>query len=316
MNRGVKIILNILIFTLIIGFGYYMVHSIIPNEETTQSGQQGADPLYKKTNSIDAASPIVCFDIYDNTIYAALSGKISVFGITGSHLYDFVIEVDVRDIIVEDESIWLLYPTRIDVYALGGHKKGGWEACSNIADYCAFATTGEYVFVTDAENKEMVQYDKQGRLVRFIKSPQGFIIPSYSFGIVNINDTIYCSNSGRHQIESYTLDGVFVASFGVTGTQAGAFAGCCNPVYLTKSANGNILTSEKGNPRISCYGRNGKFRTILFDTHALGGVTDAYKVRALSDNIYIANKKTISVYTFDSNLLEKSCTGCQEKCSL
>ena len=332
MNKTLKIGLNILVFTLIAGFGYYMVHSIISEEKTTQSGEENQEntfvSLYEKINSFDAASDILCFDIYENSIFVVLSGKISVFDLSGKHQHDFEIEPNVRDIVVEGRdgacpvstTIYLLYATQIDLYSLDGQKKGEWEACSDNSDYCSFTTTKDYVFVTDAKNKNIVQYDKQGKLVRFIKSPEGFIIPSYSFGIININDTIYCSNSGRHRIESYTLDGEFITSFGKPGTQAGAFAGCCNPVYLAKSSNGHILTSEKGNPRISCYGKNGKFRTILFDSNTLGGGTTAYEIHVSGENIYVASGKTISVYGSRDGACPvstgKSCAGCKEECPL
>jgi len=327
-NKILKISLNILIFLLIAGFGYYMVHSIMSDEKfplsNDESGENSFISPYKKTDSFNTTSNILCFDVYENEIYAVLYNKISIFDLSGKYLRDFEIEPDARDIAVETQyiasipttTIYLLYPNRIDIYSSDGQKTGGWEACSNNSDYCSFTTTKEYVFVTDAENKNLVQYNKEGGLVRFIKSPDGFVIPSYSFGIININDTIYCSNSGRHKIESYTLDGKFIASFGESGAGAGAFAGCCNPVYLAKNPNGHILTSEKGNPRISCYSRDGKFRTILFDAKVLGGGTDAYKICVSGENIYIANRKTISVYGFDSNLSKKSCVGCEEECSL
>ncbi|MCL1822413.1 MAG: DUF5711 family protein, partial [Prolixibacteraceae bacterium] len=281
MNKTLKIILNILVFLLIAGFGYYMVHSMMPEEKTTASDIGNGDKTfvspYKKINSFDLASEIIGFAISGNAIYVAQSYKISVFDLSGKHQHDFAIEANVRDIMVEDARIYLLYPTSIDLYSLEGEKTDEWKACSDNSDYCSLTTTQEYVFVTDVEDKLICQYDKQGRLVRFIKSPEGFIIPSYSFDIISINDTVYCSNSGRHKIESYTVDGEFIASFGVAGTQAGAFAGCCNPVYLEKSFDGNILTSEKRIPRISCYGKNGKFRTILFDSNTLGGGTSAYE---------------------------------------
>ena len=38
MNKTLKITLNILIFLLIAGFGYYMVHSIMSEEKMVQSG--------------------------------------------------------------------------------------------------------------------------------------------------------------------------------------------------------------------------------------------------------------------------------------
>ena len=325
MNKTLKITLNLFVFLLIVGFGYYMFHSMRSERKTTQPGEENSDftfiSPYEKTNSFDAASQIQSFDIYSNSIYVALTDKVSVFDLQGNLQYDFAIETGARNIVLDgrDKACLVLYSTRIDLYTFEGEKKDEWEACSANSDYCAFTTTKDYVFVTDAENKNIVQYDKLGNLVRFIKSPEGFIIPSYAFDIISINDTIYCSNSGKHKIESYTLDGEFIASFGTAGVQAGAFAGCCNPVYLAKSSDGNILTSEKGNPRISSYGRNGKFRTVLFDSNMLGGGTDAYKMQVSGENIYIANKRTILVYcrgVARNAPTENSCAGCpmREKC--
>jgi hypothetical protein len=320
MNKTFKITLNILVFVLIAGFGYYMVRSMLSDGKTMQLSEENAENTfvspYKLINSFTTATDILCFDIYENTLYAAQSGRVSVFDLSGQRKRDFVIKNEVRDIVVEESAIYLLYPTGIEVITPDGVRIAGWDACSDNSDYCAFTTTKDYVFVTDAENKLITQFDKEGRLVRFIKSPEGFIIPSYSFDIININDTIYCSNSGRYKIESYTLDGEFIAAFGVSGTQAGAFAGCCNPVYLAKSSNGHILTSEKGIPRISCYGKDGKFRTILFDSKMLGGGTTACEMHVSGEDIFIANKKTISVYSFDASLAEESCAGCEEDCPL
>jgi len=328
MNKTLKIALNVLVFVLIAGFGYYMVRSITSEEKMILSDAENTENTfvspYKKINSFDAASDIICFDICKNTIYAALSDRVSIFDLSGNHQRDFEIEPNIRDMVVDygdtGTMIYLLYPARIDLYSFDGEKQGEWEACSHNSDYCSLTTTKDYVFVSDAENKLIWQYDKQGRLVRFIKSPEGFIIPNYSFDIININDTIYCSNSGRHKIESYTLDGEFIASFGTSGAQAGSFAGCCNPVYLEKSFNGNILTSEKGNPRISCYGKDGKFCAVLFNSKTLGGGTAAYEMHVSGENIYIAGKKTIVVFGRDGarpvSTVEKSCAGCEKECPL
>ncbi|MDR0232433.1 MAG: hypothetical protein LBI82_09985 [Dysgonamonadaceae bacterium] len=322
-KKTLKIGLNILVFLLIAGFGYYMIRSIMSDKNTTQSSDENAKDVfvspYEKVGSFDADSEIWYFYIYENAIYVALQDKVSIFDLSGKHQRDFAIKENPREIAVDKTAIFLLYDTWVDLYSSDGQKIGGWEACSDNSEYCSITTTKDYVFVTDAENKNIVQYDKQGGLVRFIKSPKGFIIPSYAFDIININDTIYCANSGRHQIESYTLDGEFIASFGQSGAQAGAFAGCCNPIYLAKNSDGNILTSEKGNPRISCYGRNGKFRSILFDANMLGGGTDAYEMQVSGENIYIASGKTISIYCRDiarNVSTKKSCAGCEKDCPM
>jgi hypothetical protein len=321
MNKTLKITLNLFVFLLIAGFGYYMIHSIMSDGRTALSGEGDAEngfvSPYKKINGFTAASDIIGFDISENMIYAALSGKVSVFDLSGRHQRDFAIPTEVCDILVADETIYLLYPRRIAFYGLDGKKLDEWEAHSNQSGFCAFTITKDYIFVTDAEQKLIYQYNKQGGIERFIKSPDGFIIPSYSFDIIHINDTIYCVNSGRHKIESYTLDGEFIASFGVSGAQAGAFAGCCNPAYLSATPNGDILTSEKGSPRISCYGRDGRFRTVLFNSRTLGGGTPAYRVKMQDDKFYIAGKKSLSVFEFDTELAAQSaCAGCEIDCPL
>jgi len=322
MNKLLKITLNSLIFILIAGFGYYMIYSIQSEKKTIQPNRENEENMfispYKKINSFDAVSDILCFEVgvFQNWILVVLADRISFFEHSGKHLYDFQIEEGVRDVAVYDLMIYLLYPTKIVPYALKGCRGKEWEACSNNSDYCAITASKEYIFVTDAENKHIVQYDKQGKLVRFIKSREGFVIPSYSFDIINVNDTIYCSNSGRHKVESYTVNGKFIASFGKAGTQVGAFSGCCNPVYLAKNTDETILTSEKGNPRISCYEKNGDFREILFDNKILGDETNAYKVRIFDENIYIASGKTISVYGKDAaNYVVTACPTNVKSCA-
>jgi len=322
MNKFLKITLNILIFALIAGFGYYMIHSITSEKKISQSNEENikenVNSPYKKINSFNANSHIISFDISENLIYVAQINKVSVFDLSGNPQFNFKIEANIRDLRVENNTIYLLYPAKIELYTPNGVKIEEWKDCSDNSGYCSFTTTKDYVFVTDAENKHIVQYDKQGQFMRFIKSPHGFIIPSYTFGIININDTIYCSNSGRHKIESYTLDGEFITSFGKIGTETGAFTGCCNPVYLEKTLDGNILTSEKGIPRISCYGRDGKFRGILFDSHILGGGTTAYRIKVSEENIFIAGKNTISVYCSSGKIplapTANGCAGCEKQC--
>ena len=323
MSKTLKTTLNILIFALIAGFGYYMIRSM-GADKRTHPGEKRAESTfvspYKLINTFEFDSDVVCFDVNENFfMLVVLSDKISTFK-DGKHQQNFAIETGVRDIVLEKNATFLLYPTKIVSYIyFWGEKKQVFEACSPNSDYVAITTSNDYVFVTDAHNKNIVQYTKQGGLVRFIRSPDGFIIPSHTFDIININDTIYTANSGRHKIESYTLDGKFITLFGKAGAQAGAFAGCCNPVYLAATFSGNILTSEKGNPRISSYGRDGKFRMILFDSHALGGGTNAYRMKVSGEHIYIANRKTILVYALDTTRSEKACNqacggdGCKRK---
>jgi WD40 repeat protein len=324
MSKTLKIVLNVLTLALVVGFGYYMVRSMSLDNQTYLAEQQESNFVspYKLIDSFEFDSDVLCFDVFEDKIYTVLSSRISVVSSNGRHLNFFGgFFANTRDMVVNHDGIFLLSPTNIELFSFEKKQLRLWEACSPNSDYVAITTSKNYIFVTDAENKNIVQYNKDGSLVRFITSPNRFIIPSLTFDIININDTIYVANSGRHQIESYTLNGEFISSFGKSGSQVGAFAGCCNPVFLAATSAGNILTSEKGNPRISSYSKDGKFRSILFDANMLGGGTDARRMKVFGENIYIAHKNTISVYTYDCkdarpcvSTKKKSCNDCKKPC--
>jgi len=262
---------------------------------------------YRKVLSFKTGDEIEAFEVMGNKLLVATPNSLSVFASDGNLLNNFAVGSDVRDIAVSQGEIYVLFPTRIEVYDVDGGLVRDWDACSDNSDYCSLTVFGKHVFVTDAANKNICQYQTDGTLGRFINSPKGFVVPSYSFSITHIGETVYCSNPGRHSVESYSQDGEFLASFGEAGLAAGRFSGCCNPVYVTASPTGEILTSEKGVPRISCYSPSGEFRSILLDEKTLGGGHDAYEMRILdNDKIVVAGKNSISTYQYDIQLAKAS----------
>ena len=303
MKRNLKILLNIAIFLVVVGFIWYIVLLINKNETTyaeTTTEKSFISP-YKEISSFNLLQEINRFELHDNKLYISAGEAVYIYDRKGKQLSSFQVKPNVRDITVGEEGIYILYPTEIEVYSTTGELTHQWEACSELSDYCSFALAGDFVFVTDAENKNICKYTKEGSFVKFIRSPQNFIIPSYSFDIESKNDTLYCANSGRHLIETYTLDGEFIAAFGGPGSEPGFFAGCCNPVYISFSPEGELITSEKGNPRISSFERNGKFKEILLNSKSLGGGNKAYEVRIDGDKLFVAEKNKISIFKHNSD---------------
>ena len=303
MKKSFKILLNVAIFLVVIGFIWYMVRFI--NKKETTYAETAKEELsissYKQISSFSLPQEINRFELYDGKLYISAKEFVYIYDCEGKQLASFLIKPDVRDITVEGENIYILYPSFIEVYSPNGELKHQWEACSELSDYCSFALTRDFVFVTDAENKNICKYTKEGNFIKFIQSPQNFIIPSYSFDIECKNDTLYCANSGRHLIETYTLDGEFIAAFGGPGSEPGSFAGCCNPVYLAFSPEGELITSEKGSPRISSFERNGKFKEILLNSRALGGGNKAYEIQTDGNQLFIAGKNKISIFGYDND---------------
>ena len=303
MKRNLKILLNIAIFLVVIGFIWYMAR-LINKQEITYADTATEEPFtspYKEVSSFILSQEINRFELHDNKLYISTGEFISIYDREGKQLASFRVKPDVRDLTVGEENIYVLYPSFIEVYSTDGELIHQWEACSELSDYCSFTLAGNFVFVTDAENKNICKYTKEGNFVKFIRSPHNFIIPSYSFDIESRNDTIYCVNSGRHLIESYTLDGEFIAAFGGPGSEPGAFAGCCNPVYLSFSSEGELITSEKGNPRISSFERNGKFKEIVLNSRLLGGGNKAYEVQADKGRLFVAGKNKISILEYNND---------------
>lgn len=303
MGKGIKIWINIAIFAIITGFVWYMARSM-RKEEKTYAGTTQDVPLntpYKRLSSFELPEKINRFDLYDGKLFVSAGQSVYIYDTKGTQTASFPVKQDARDITAKQDTIYLLYPTFIEVYNTEGQLLREWEACSELSDYCSFTLAGDYLFVTDAENKNICKYTKDGNFVKFIKSPHHFIIPSYSFDIESRNDTIYCVNSGRHLIETYTPDGDFIAAFGGPGTETGFFAGCCNPAYISFTPDGKLLTSEKGNPRISSFERNGVFKEVLLTGRLMGGGSNAYEASACEDYLYVAGKNEITIYGYEQD---------------
>lgn len=272
---------------------------------------------YRRTFGFEVPGEINAFDIEGGSIFLATPNQVYIYGLSGELQNNFSIPTGLRDLAIFDGNIYALYPNAIEQYDRHGNLVRRLDACSDDADYCSMAICKEGIFVTDASNKHICKYNPDGSFASFIKSPNGFVVPSYCFGITVIDGKIFCSNPGRHQVEQYATDGTFVASFGKSGAGKGAFSGCCNPAILTPANNGELLTSEKGIPRISCYSQEGAFRSVLLDAKALGGGHNAYRIRVMKDKLIVAGGEKVSVFQYNvqqSQLTE--CGQCKQDCPL
>jgi hypothetical protein len=301
--------------------GVLMNRSLMHTAVVPAGKRQDEAPLvspYRQVASFDVPDAIQSLAQHDGTVYVATRNGVLATDMHGKRKRGFtVVNEIIRDMAVDGDEIFLLHPASISVYSPEGQLLREWAACSELSNYCSFALSRDFVFATDMDNKNICKYTREGNFVAFISSPNGFVIPSLTFGIECIGDVVYCSNSGRHQVEKYTLDGKYLDSFGKAGGAPGLFTGCCNPVYLSCTPGGDLITSEKGNPRISCYGGDGVFRSMLLDRKLLGGGYTAYDVKVWNDRLFVAGKNKVSVFRFDNTAAAASaCASCGVGCPL
>jgi hypothetical protein len=273
---------------------------------------------YRLVSAFATSGAVEAFAVHGDRLCVASNKVVYVYNRLGTQLNQFTAGEEIRDMaVIDDETLYLLHPKGVSTYTSAGEQQRSFQACSELSDYCSMAVAAGRIFVTDVLNKNICIYTTDGRFVRFVSSPNGFIIPSRTFGIEAVGNVLYCSNSGRHQVEKYSPDGQYLGCFGQHGTAAGMFTGCCNPVYLSGTASGDIITSEKGDPRISCYASDGTFRTLLLDGGMMGGGKIAYHVRVHDDRIFVAGRKQVSVFRYDPQLAQHSgCAGCEVGCGL
>ncbi|HEY0865843.1 MAG TPA: hypothetical protein VGE01_00610 [Fimbriimonas sp.] len=148
---------------------------------------------------------------------------------------------------------------------------GPWESLGPRARIVSLAAAGGLVYAADAGNRAVVVYDRGGRLVRRI---EGFIVPSPYFGVAAAPDgDVWISNPGRHQVERYSPEGERLTQVGSQGQEIGAFCGCCNPGPIALAGNGNLVTSEKGIPRVKVLSPEGRLQALVstdFNVQAAG----------------------------------------------
>jgi hypothetical protein len=288
------------VLLLVAGFVWYMIASMnggtVEYGMSPETGQADSASAYAVMASFALPEGTQRLRLAGDTCYLATTDSIFLYSKDGVCLNRFHAGTGVVDIAVADDGIYVLYIAAVKVFTPGGQPVREWEACSDYSGYCSIALTADHAFVTDAENQNICQYTREGGFVRFINSPRGFVIPTYTFDVESYHDTVYCVNSGRHQIESYTVAGAFIASFGIPGSAPGSFPGCCNPAGIVFTRDGRLLTSEKGNPRVCLFERSGRFVSLLLNSKALGGGHEAYEIQTDGRCIYAAGKNRLTIY--------------------
>ncbi|MFV0555116.1 MAG: hypothetical protein ACK5LR_10505 [Mangrovibacterium sp.] len=295
MNRSIKIIFNIALLLVVVGLLWVMIRRTASEEKPTYAEVPTEAPdsgRYALASSFELGEEIKSFAMAGEQLFVAAADTIHIYSMAGELQNAFGVSAGVRDIAFADSNVYALYQSSIEIYDLTGNLVEHWEACSDLSDYCSLAVAGGFVFASDAANKNICQYTRSGGFVRFISSPNGFVIPSYSFDMASHNDTLYVANSGRHQIEVFTLEGKFVRTFG----KPEDFVGCCNPSYISIRNDGQLLSSEKGIPSIKLFDNNGEMKEILLNSTALGGGNKAKEVKALGESLVLSSGSIIKIF--------------------
>jgi hypothetical protein len=173
-----------------------------------------------------------------------------------------------------DGRVYLGAPGRVDIYDTKGSRLGGFAAGEKDqpAGVTAIKLFRKEILVADAEARLIRRYDPAGNQLGLIgtRSKTGsFMLPNGWLDFdVDSEGVVIATDTGRHRVTSWALDGTPVGSFGKFGMRDPAdFVGCCNPVNLALTPDGKIVTAEKMVARVKVYQPDGRLLAVIGPEH-------------------------------------------------
>jgi sugar lactone lactonase YvrE len=173
-----------------------------------------------------------------------------------------------------DGRVYVGSPDRVDIYDAGGAHVTGFTAGEKDkpADVTAVAVFGTDILVADASARIVRRFGPDGTprgLIGNQNKTGGFILPNRSLDVgVDAKGVVYATDTGRHQVTAWALDGTPLGKFGKFGMSAPEdFVGCCNPVNLALTPDGKVVTGEKMVARVKVYEPDGTLLAVIGPEH-------------------------------------------------
>jgi hypothetical protein len=173
-----------------------------------------------------------------------------------------------------DGRVYLGAPGRVEIFDAGGSRTGGFSAGEKDkpAKITAIKVFQKEILVADAAARFIRRYDYSGRQLGVIGTQNktgSFMLPNGWLDFdVDSKGEIRATDTGRHLVTAWTLDGSPLGSFGKFGMSNPAdFVGCCNPVNLVLTPDGKVVTGEKMVARVKVYEPDGKLLAVIGPEH-------------------------------------------------
>jgi hypothetical protein len=206
-----------------------------------------------------------------DSVYALGDDEVRVFGPAGALLRAWKVSKGALCLAVDPkDQVYLGIPGRVEIYDAAGRPAGGFAVGdkANPAGITAIKAFRNQILVADASSRLIRRYDTSGNALGLIgdKTKTGsFILPNGWLDFdVDAEGMVCATDTGRHLVTTWTLEGEPVGSFGRFGmSDPTDFVGCCNPVNLATAPDGMIVTGEKMVARVKVYEPGGRLLAVI-----------------------------------------------------
>jgi sugar lactone lactonase YvrE len=204
-------------------------------------------------------------------IYALGDGEVRIFEPDGTFLRGYKVVPDATCLAAGTAGrVFVGTPGRVEFYDSEGRHTGGFAAGGK--DKPAAVTKieifGAEVLVADAAARIIRRYDMKGvpqGLIGTANKTGSFMLPNKWLDFdVDAKGVVHATDTGRHQVSAWALDGTRLSAFGKFGmAHPEDFVGCCNPVNLALAPDGKVVTGEKMVARVKVYAPEGKLLAVI-----------------------------------------------------
>jgi hypothetical protein len=208
-------------------------------------------------------------------VYALGDGEVREFGPDGRVVRQFAVGEKAQCLTVgPDQRVLVAGAGRVDIYEASGRRSGGFAVggAASPASLTAIRIAGTGILVADASARIIRRLDAEGRPLGLIgdqHKTKVFILPNGYLDLdVDAAGVVRATDTGRHQVSSWALDGTPLGKFGKFGMSDPAdFVGCCNPVNVATTPDGKVVTAEKMIARVKVFDPDGRLIAFIGPEH-------------------------------------------------
>jgi hypothetical protein len=239
-------------------------------------------------------------------IYLLGDGEVRIFDSNGNPIRNWKAPNGAQCIGIDpDRRVYLGLTGQIEIYDDEGVRIGGFVAVESgkSAHVTAIKIFGREILAADAFARYIRRYSFAGKQLGVIGvhgKNRGFMLPNRSLDMgVDANGLIRATDSGRHRVSSWRLDGIPTGYFGKFGQKNPEdFVGCCNPVNLAIAPDGKIVTGEKLIARVKVYDPQGKLLGLIGPEHFDSQCTHLHLAVDSKGRILVADPVRLHVKVF------------------
>lgn len=237
------------------------------SQSTLLGGSASAHPFRRFLSGIAIGS--------EDRIFALGDDEVRVFATDGTFVQGWKIVSSATSLTVgTDGRVFVGAPGRVEIYDAMGNHVAGFAAgdSKQPAGITAIKVFRQEILIADGDARLIRRYDLGGKQIGLIGNKSktgGFMLPNRWLDFdLDAKGVIRATDTGRHLVTAWAIDGTALGSFGKFGMRDPAdFVGCCNPVNLALAPDGKIVTAEKMIARVKVYEPGGMLLAVIGPEH-------------------------------------------------